>query len=612
MPKIEYIGEHLWVGHLGHFAILLSFVAAMFAAFSFYKAREGKDRIWLSMGRIGYGLHALGIFIIVVTLLYAMFHKMYEYSYVQRQVSDELPIYYLFSALWQGQEGSFLLWMLWHVVLGFILIRTAKMWEPRVMAILSSVQVFLMTMLLGIYIPFTENQKIGSNPFALIRDVMDAPIFNNADYLSLITGQGLNPLLQNYWMVIHPPVLFLGFASLTIPFCFAIAGLWSKKHKEWLQPAFKWASFSGFIFGLGILMGAAWAYEALTFGGYWAWDPVENSSLVPWLVMIAAIHVHLIAKSTGRAIGTAYIYYALAFILVLYSTFLTRSGILGDTSVHAFTEMGLENQLILFIASFSFLTVFLLIKNGKSIPKVEKEEAVYSREFWMFIGAMVLLFSGILLTVSTSLPVFNKIMLLFDSNYVGQVITDQMGHHNKYQLWIGVFIGMLSSASLLLRYKEFNWASYRIKFFKNIGLIIALSGIATFIILPYLNTEGWHHGVLLFSGLIAIVTNLFHLFLFGKGNKAQLASFLSHFGFGILILGVLISGLNKRHISTNPFGQKGITSDSRLDKVVTLIKERKFFLNEYWVTYESDTLEGNLRKFNIKFAQYDENNKIEN
>ena len=270
--------------------------------------------------------------------------------------------------------------------------------------------------------------------------------------------------------------------------------------------------------------------------------------------------------------------------------------------------MGLENQLILFMLTFSALPIYLYVKNRKSIPKIEKEEAIYSREFWMFIGSMVLLFSGVLMTVSTSLPVFNKIMYFFDNDYIGHVITDQMDHHNKYQLWIGVFIGILSSLSLLLRFREFNWDSYRLKFFKSAAIIAGLTAISTFVILPQLNTTSWHQGVLLFSGILAVITNIYHVFLFGKGNQAQLASFMSHFGFGLLILGILISGLNKRHISTNPFAQQGITADSKLDKVVTLIKERKFFLNDYWVTYESDTLEGNLRKFDISFANRDENN----
>jgi cytochrome c-type biogenesis protein CcmF len=135
--------------------------------------------------------------------------------------------------------------------------------------------------------------KAGSNPFMLLRNsgVLDnAPVFydmNGAmrqDYLSLIKdGNDLNPLLQNYWMVIHPPVLFLGFASTVIPFAFAIGGLWTKRFTEWTKAALPWALFSAAVLGLGIMMGAAWAYESLNFGGYWAWDPVENASLVPWL-----------------------------------------------------------------------------------------------------------------------------------------------------------------------------------------------------------------------------------------------------------------------------------------------------------------------------------------
>ena len=610
MPKIEYLGEHLWVGHVGHFFILLSFVSVIFAAYSFYRARKSEDATWLKMGRTGYIIHGISVFTIISLILYAMINKMYEYSYVQHQVSDDLPLYYLSSALWQGQEGSFLLWMFWHVILGFILIRTAHIWESGVMSVLASVQGFLMSMILGIYVPFADDEKIGSNPFSLIRDTMDAPIFNNADYLSLITGSGLNPLLQNYWMVIHPPVLFLGFASVTIPFCYAIAALASKEHKNWLKPALKWASFSGFIFGTGILMGGAWAYEALSFGGYWAWDPVENSSLVPWLLIIAGMHTNLIARSTGRAIGSTYIYYGLAFILVLYSTFLTRSGVLGDTSVHAFTEMGLETQLILFMAVFSLLGIILYFKNRNTIPKVEKEEEPYSREFWMFIGAMVLMFSGILMTISTSLPVFNKIALLFDPDYIGHVITDQVDHHNKYQLWIGVFIGLLSSGALLLRYKEFNWKSYKSKFFKNLGIIGVVSLVLTLSINHYLETTIWHQTVLLFSGIFAIITNLNNALFYGRNNGAQLASFLSHFGFGVLILGVLFSGLNKRHISTNPFAQKGIGDEEMLGKTVTLIKERPFFMNDFWVSYDKDTLEGNLRKFDISFKERNADNEI--
>src|SRR5690606_38508850 len=198
------------------------------------------------------------------------------------------------SAFWEGQEGSTLLWAFWHCVLGLIVIKREKQWEAPVMSILSFAQFFLATMVVGIYV---FGVKIGSNPFILLRDsglLDEAPAMHvdfdvtkpiRPDYLSMITdGNDLNPLLQNYWMVIHPPVLFLGFASTLIPFAFAMAGLWTRDIKGWVSRAIPWTLFSIAFLGLGIMMGAKWAYESLNFGGYWAWDPVENASLVPWMI----------------------------------------------------------------------------------------------------------------------------------------------------------------------------------------------------------------------------------------------------------------------------------------------------------------------------------------
>jgi len=300
MEEIKYIGESLWLGQLGHFLLLLSFVGSLFSAFSYYNNIKSDDNIWRTMGRAGYIIHGISLFAAIGLIFYAMVNQMFEYHYVWRTVSDVLPMQYILSAFWADQEGSFMLWMFWHVVLGLVLIRTAGKWESSVLTTLALIQAGIGSMLIGLYLPFSEEMSIGSSPFILIRDVLEAPIFSNADYLTLIKGKGLNPLLQNYWMTIHPPVLFLGFASLAIPFCYSIAGLSLRDHQGVMKSVIRWALFSGFIFGLGILMGSAWAYEALTFGGYWAWDPVENSSLAPWLLMLAGIHTNLITNSTGR------------------------------------------------------------------------------------------------------------------------------------------------------------------------------------------------------------------------------------------------------------------------------------------------------------------------
>jgi cytochrome c-type biogenesis protein CcmF len=210
-------------------------------------------------------------------------------------------------------------------------------------------------------------------------------------------------------MTIHPPILFLGFASTLVPFAFAVAGLWKKQHSEWVTPALPWTYFGVMILGTGILMGGAWAYESLSFGGFWAWDPVENASLVPWLVMVGGAHVMLIYKSRKQSLFSAYILIILTFILILYSTFLTRSGILGNTSVHAFTDLGMSGQLLVYLLFYVVAASILLATNYKAINTETVEDNSTSREFWMFIGALVLLVSSFQITFTTSIPVINKI-----------------------------------------------------------------------------------------------------------------------------------------------------------------------------------------------------------
>ncbi len=613
---MEYIGEHLLPGKIGHFAVVFGFVASLLAvaAYTFATNRRDTDEYagFRKIGRIAFVLHGLSVFTIIATLFYMMLNQYYEYQYVWAHVSEDLPFKYIFSAFWEGQEGSFLLWMFWHVILGFVLIRKAGKWETPVLATLALVEVFIGSMLLGLHPIFLDTEwKIGSSPFLLLRDVMvEAPIFAQADYLSLLEGTGLNPLLQNYWMTIHPPTLFLGFASTVVPYCYAVAGLWTKEHKAWLKPVQPWALFSAAILGLGILMGGAWAYEALSFGGYWAWDPVENMSLVPWIVLVAGLHANLIANATGYSIKSTYLFYLLTFVMIVYSTFLTRSGILGETSVHAFVaEMGIEAQLIAFIFTFVGIGLFLFFKNAKSIPAPKKEESIASREFWMFIGTLVLLFSGVLITLSTSLPVYNKIyQLVVDPLYEGGVINDQVGHHNKYQLWIAVFVGLLSGVAQFLRFREFSWKTHAPKWLKHIGIALGLSAIVTFLLLQGLDANAWQYQTLLFCALFTVFCNLDYILFFIKPSFKDTGAAFSHIGFGIMILGVLYSGLNKEFISSNPFAQRGLIegfTEEQYKKNILLIKDQPLLMSDYEVTYKSDTLTNLTRTFKVNYKKKD-------
>ncbi|HET9053621.1 MAG TPA: cytochrome c biogenesis protein CcsA, partial [Cyclobacteriaceae bacterium] len=271
---------HYFIGDLGHFFVITSFVAALASAFSYFKATNAssleREKFWKQNGAFSYYVHGLAVLGICVSLFVIIANHYFEYHYAYSYSDSKLPDHYLVSTFWNGQEGSFLLWMFWQAVLGIVIIHTNKFWEAPVMTVFALVQGFLASMILGVVVPGTE-LRIGSSPFVLLREVMhDAPIFLTQPDFIPPDGNGLNPLLQNYWMVIHPPTLFLGFATTLVPFSYCIAGLWLKKYRDWVRPAIPWALFSGAVLGLGILMGGYWAYETLNFGGYWNWDPVEN------------------------------------------------------------------------------------------------------------------------------------------------------------------------------------------------------------------------------------------------------------------------------------------------------------------------------------------------
>ncbi|HYG18832.1 MAG TPA: cytochrome c biogenesis protein CcsA, partial [Ohtaekwangia sp.] len=389
---------HYFVGDLGHLFVIIGFVTALLSAFAYFKATAAQDiekkRSWTLNGKISFYIHAASIVGVCITLFTIILNHYFEYHYAYSHSDRKLPIYYLISTFWNGQEGSFLLWMFWHSVLGIILILTNRFWEAPVMTIFGLVQAFLTSMILGVVLPVID-LKIGSSPFILLREAMqDAPVFKTQPEFIPADGTGLNPLLQNYWMVIHPPTLFLGYALTLVPFSFGMAGLWLKKYQDWVRPALPWALIGGAILGLGILMGGYWAYETLNFGGYWNWDPVENAVYVPWLFLIASIHTMITYKNSEMALKASLILVVTTFILILYATFLTRSGVLGDVSVHSFTDLGLSGQLLVYLFFFLVGAIVLMVVRWKKIPSTEKEASMYSREFWIFIGAIVLCFMG--------------------------------------------------------------------------------------------------------------------------------------------------------------------------------------------------------------------------
>lgn len=654
---MNYSGEHTLLGQLGHISIVLSFVLASLGTIAYFLATRSPEHYlrWIKPARYFFLGHVITSLFFIALIFYGLLNHYYEYEYIWEQASEDMSFRYLLVCFWGGQQGSFMLWIFWHLVLGSILLFSSKKWEPYVMAVFCLIQVFLVSMLLGVYI---GDWKIGSSPFALRR--MTNPTFGPLwsaipDYFifddNIKSGRGLNPLLRNYWMTIHPPTLFLGFGLTAIPFCYAVAALWSKRLTEWIKPALPWTFIGIMVLGAGILMGGVWAYESLSFGGFWAWDPVENASLVPWIIMIGAGHLLLINRHTQTSLYSGFIFSMLTFILILLSTFLTRSGVLGDTSVHSFTGQDMMGQLMLYLLFFIWLMVHLLLFNFrlriafglisliiliavflfpeqepfyktadvsltvKSIlfsagflisviflilgysfgfPSNKNEEHFSAREFWMFIGSIILLLSGFHIIYNTCLPVLNMVF----GTTMAIPADERNGFYNQYQVPFAVVIALLIAFTQFLKYKK----SPSGKFFRDIlfslGISLAITG---FLVQSFDFGGNVPHILLLFTSIFAVIANLDYWLRITKGSMGSMGSSVAHVGFGLVLLGSLISQGKQEVISKNYKGYvlDFLSKDGGIknEEDVQLFKGELTSMGEYFVVYRGkrfDNKEGHL------------------
>ena len=248
-----------------------------------------------------------------------IFENDFSVEYVAAYSSTTMPTVYKISAFWAGQQGSFLLWLLIHATIGAVLtFRRTSAAALGIYFLMQSVLVFLVLA----KSPFAENPA------------------------QVYEGVGLNPLLQDFWMAIHPPIIFVGYALLAVPFALSLGSLLTEAASQvWLEEARKWTLAAWSFLGAGIFIGGYWAYKVLGWGGYWGWDPVENSSLVPWLLAAVLLHLINLALKKSAVLPQAHVAATFTYALVIYGTFLTRSGILGDFSVHSFagSSIGLRS-----------------------------------------------------------------------------------------------------------------------------------------------------------------------------------------------------------------------------------------------------------------------------
>ncbi|MEY3918188.1 MAG: hypothetical protein RLZZ132_523 [Bacteroidota bacterium] len=544
---------HETIGSVGHLFVIISFVTALLATFAYFKSAQSTNELendWKLTARVLFGLHLIAVIVVAASLFVIIYNHYFEYHYAFTHSSLQLPTMFMISCYWEGQEGSFLLWIFWQAVLGLLLMIKNPKWESPVMTVFALVQTFLTSMILGVIIPWID-LKIGSSPFLLLREAQpDLPVWSMQPNFIPKDGRGLNPLLQNYWMVIHPPTLFLGFALTLVPFAYLIAGLWKKKLTEWVLPALPWALFAAGVLGIGIMMGAYWAYETLNFGGYWNWDPVENASFVPWLVLLGAIHTMIAHKTSSSALKTSIILVIATFILVLYSTFLNRSGILGNASVHSFTDLGLSGQLLLYMGTFLFVAIAMSIYRWKDLPQDTKELGTYNREFWVFVGAAVLGLSAFQLTFTTSIPVYNKIAEAFGLLSNIALPADQAEHYSKIQIWIFVAVAILSGIG------QYVWWG-KIKQSTSFKPLINPALVATLLSVVFINIGKIYtipYIILLWSGLFAVLANFKILWFLIREKFSLVGGAVAHVGLAIMLIGILFSAGYSKVVSLNRSG----------------------------------------------------------
>lgn len=498
---------------MGTLLIRLTFVAAL-AATLFYYLSMRKGTRWLAYGRLGYHATVTGVLIAAAYLLFLILTHQFQYTYVWNYSSTSLPVPLLISTFYAGQEGSFMLWAVFTAVIGvFLMSYTSKRgYEPSVMAVFSLIEAFLLLML------------VIKNPFERVWESFPGQV--EAGFVPG-NGRGLNPLLENFWMVIHPPILFSGFSSMAVPYAFAVAAMVRRDYRDWIRPATPWIVFGVMALGTGIILGGYWAYETLGWGGYWGWDPVENSSLIPWLVGIALVHTILSQRQSGAFIRLNLILAISTFLLTLYSTFLTRSGVLGDTSVHSFVDPGMWVYwlLVACLLLFGGIGVGLFLNRRKEMPKQLVRYHYLSREFALFLGASALCFAAIFVILGTSAPLLTG---LFGS----RPSAIDTSFYPTTMLPIAIAIGLLSGVGQLLWWNRCTKAALLRSMLLPFGAAV-FSTLALIVI----GVRDLKVITLLVAAFFTLFVNIVVGYRIFQGNPRLAGGAVAHVGLALLLLG---------------------------------------------------------------------------
>ena len=434
---------------IGHLILLTALVLAAFGIIAGYFGGQRRNtRLIQSSFNAVYAVAGL-VLIATSILWYGLLTDAFQLSYVWNHSERALPAFYKFSALWGGQAGSLLFWCLllsgYSAVVAFANRHRHQVIMPYVNSVLLTTSLFFLTLLV-----------FATDPFARVG-------FLPPD------GQGLNPLLQNYWMIIHPVMLYLGYVGMAVPFAFAVGALISKRlDNEWVRTVRRWTLIPWMFLSAGIIMGSQWAYMELGWGGYWAWDPVENASFLPWLTGTAFLHSIIIQEQRGILKVWNVVLIWLTYFLVILGTFTTRSGVLESVHSFARSDVGPYFLGFLIIILFGFLWLLFdrlpLLRGEHTIDSYSSREAAFLANNWLFAGIAFATLWG------TFFPMFSEIL-------TGERISVAAPFFNKVNGPLFLMLLLLMGVAPLLGWRHTSLAAFRKQFTIPILTAIAVGAL---------------------------------------------------------------------------------------------------------------------------------------
>lgn len=477
---------------------------ALASLWGYAQALRG-DTAALHFARRGYTFFSLSILMAGIILFVCLARRDFRIEYVYQYSGLDLPFHFQVAAFWAGQKGSFLIWLVWGALIGLPLLRSAGRDEPAVM-------IFYLLNLFGLLFILVRE-----NPFVMLEGTP-------------VDGAGLNPLLQDDWMVIHPPIMFIGYSAAAIPMAFALAALWRGDTSRWANRCFPWALAGFLVLGTAILMGGYWAYVTLGWGGYWGWDPVENASLIPWLIGVVLIHGLYMERTKGRFRRLNLVLACMMYLSVLYGTFLTRSGVLADFSVHSFVDLGISRWLTLWMAFFFFASLYLLATRLKHVETRANEDPLLSRGFFLVLSTSVVSLSTLVITIGTSAPLLTKVME--NPAQVGP------SFYNTVNMPLALVMVFLLAYVPFLTWKGTPPGQLHRKLIPS----FLFGAVATVVSLGS-GVEQIFHAVFIFLSATALAANVHKVIdkARGPGGLASAGGYLAHVGVGVMFLGVLAS-----------------------------------------------------------------------